>query len=104
MQENHCENNPQDCVQKCRDFNIKDKEQDIDGEEIPCMESGWEMRTDFVIVDRKMGDAVVQEVQEISKKVCVKYEDWTSFNHTIKLPAKQACALTIKNSFVPAIG
>jgi len=60
-----------------------------------------EKRTDTVIVERELDDkTVVQEEKEFSKMVCVKYEDWTSFNHTIKLPAKQACALTITNGFV----
>ena len=60
-----------------------------------------EERTDTVLVDKRLADkTVVQEEKEISKMVCVKYEDWTSFNHTIKLPAKQACALTITNGFV----
>lgn len=68
----HCESNPTDCKFSCRDFDIKDKDKDIDGEKIPCAKDGWETRTEILEMVSKNADGVeVIEQKQVMKKVCV---------------------------------
>jgi hypothetical protein len=84
------------CKYECRDFEIKNRDKDIHGVEVPC--TNWIKE----IIKIEMLNETTGEnyTSDWIEDVCTDWPIYTMFNHTIMLGANQACHIKITNKYL----